>query len=644
MRGVNVSCNTDVDKDQLAVYDESCFWFVDDVEKDNERRDTLGFTAASQTCDAIGYHLVDGIDAIGAAFIKTRLEAEGRAGSGTMVWLGAVRDAQAGHDTWRWVSGRTVSYIFWGDGQPNNYKDEQDCAVLDSQLDWRWNDLSCKVEAKTVCRGDVTTCPSPRVNEGTWFTGNLTVGSTITYHCPVGWMPVGQHTQVCRGNGQWSGEPITCQYVDCDNVPGLLNGAVHVKDGRTTWGARVEYTCNEDYSLMKGDKGRVCEEGGWTGTAPSCEYTRCPQPVTVPNSQLKEIPGEAGASRLGAKVIYTCDPGHVARGSLSRECLLGGEWSGSEPTCEFVDCADPPELLNGQAELLDSRTTYGASVEYTCGDDYTLRGEDSIRCEANGKWTRAVTSCDIIKCPAPRAPNGGRVSGYNYEVHKKVEYSCLPGHMLIGDPVLECLRSGQWSLNPPRCKYIDCGKVKDIDGGKVYFVNGSTHLGSLVQFRCNNHFKLAGEQSITCQEDGKWSGVSPSCTEVRCPVPDKINNTIFRPSTRGRVTDGTSYAVGTTLNYRCERGFVLEGGERIATRRCTDTGDWSGQSPKCSYVDCGIPEIIQNGEFKLQNNGTSYGAMAFYECQTGFKLKGRHNFLAMTKDKLKNQDILLNNN
>ena len=90
------SCNSDVDKDQLAVYDESCFWFVDDVEKDNERTDTLGFTTASQTCDSVGYHLVDGIDAIGASFIKTRLEAEGRAGSGTMVWLGALRDVDSG--------------------------------------------------------------------------------------------------------------------------------------------------------------------------------------------------------------------------------------------------------------------------------------------------------------------------------------------------------------------------------------------------------------------------------------------------------------------------------------------------------------------------------------------------------------------
>ena len=147
------SCNQDVSKDQMAVYQDSCFWFVNDVEKENEVTDVLGYTEASQACDAVGYHLVDEIDANGASFIKTRLEAEGRAGSGTMVWLGALRDTEKGaaRDTWHWVSGKTVSYIFWGEGQPNNYNREQNCAVLDSQLDWRWNDLSCKVGLIYFC-------------------------------------------------------------------------------------------------------------------------------------------------------------------------------------------------------------------------------------------------------------------------------------------------------------------------------------------------------------------------------------------------------------------------------------------------------------------------------------------------------------
>ena len=83
-----------------------------------------------------------------------------------------------------------------------------------------------------------------------------------------------------------------------------------------------------------------------------------------------------------------------------------------------MDCQQPPDLVNGRYELLDGRTTYGAEASYSCGDDYNLVGETKIRCEADGKWTRTKTRCEIIKCPAPRAPNGGRVSGYNYEVNK----------------------------------------------------------------------------------------------------------------------------------------------------------------------------------------------------------------------------------
>ena len=82
---------------------------------------------------------------------------------------------------------------------------------------------------------------------------------------------------------------------------------------------------------------------------------------------------------------------------MSRECLLGGKWSGSQPSCDFVDCGDPPELLNGAAELLDRRTTYGADVRYSCSDDYIMKGETERRCEANGRWTKAVAVCQIIK-------------------------------------------------------------------------------------------------------------------------------------------------------------------------------------------------------------------------------------------------------
>ena len=47
--------------------------------------------------------------------------------------------------------------------------------------------------------------------------------------------------------------------------------------------------------------------------------------------------------------------------------------------CQFVDCGSPPELENGEVELVDGRTTYGAEMRYSCGPDYNLSGDTTRR-------------------------------------------------------------------------------------------------------------------------------------------------------------------------------------------------------------------------------------------------------------------------
>jgi hypothetical protein len=87
-----------------------------------------------------------------------------------------------------------------------------------------------------------------------------------------------------------------------------------------------------------------------------------------------------------------------------------------------------------------------------------------------------------------------------------------------------------------------------------------------------------------------------------------------------------TYKVGSQLKYRCERGFLLEGGDardRVASRRCTADGTWTGEAPNCTFVDCGLPDPVDNGDFSLQNNGTTYyGSVVFYTCQLGWRLDG----------------------
>ena len=205
-----------------------------------------------------------------------------------------------------------------------------------------------RISAAVVCQGKPSRCPSPSVPEGVYYTGSRDVGSRIRFHCPEGHMPEGGGTEAdCLESGEWSSlEPVTtCKHVDCGQVPGLADGEIHVLDGRTTWGARVKYVCKENYSLMKGDGSdeRVCEAGGWSGAAPECVYVKCPAPEAVANAAVEKHIGEK-RNFLGSKMVYECEEGHMPSGSLSRECLEGGRWSGSPPKCTYVDCGDPPQL------------------------------------------------------------------------------------------------------------------------------------------------------------------------------------------------------------------------------------------------------------------------------------------------------------
>ena len=105
-----------------------------------------------------------------------------------MLWLGAKRDPASTYnrELWNWVTGVAVpeGSIEWGRGQPNNYNQEQNCAVLDSDLDWGWNDISCRVSGELVCQGRPTRCPSPPVGIGSYYTGNRAAEEKVTYHCP----------------------------------------------------------------------------------------------------------------------------------------------------------------------------------------------------------------------------------------------------------------------------------------------------------------------------------------------------------------------------------------------------------------------------------------------------------------------------
>ena len=63
-----------------------------------------------------------------------------------------------------------------------------------------------------------------------------------------------------------------------------------------------------------------------------------------------------------------------------------------------------------------------------------------------------------------------------------------------GDDDIECLSSGSWSSWPPTCVEIDCGRPDDVDNGRVFQVNGSTVIGSTLEYHCFPGYERSGKQ------------------------------------------------------------------------------------------------------------------------------------------------------
>ena len=65
----------------------------------------------------------------------------------------------------------------------------------------------------------------------------------------------------------------------------------------------------------------------------------------------------------------------------------------------------------------------------------------------------------------------------------------------------------------------------------ISYVNGSTHLGSVARYACHrSHSLAAGDAERACLAGGEWSGLPPSCSEIRCSLPPRPNNTIISVS------------------------------------------------------------------------------------------------------------------
>ncbi|XP_064486743.1 sushi, von Willebrand factor type A, EGF and pentraxin domain-containing protein 1-like [Ornithodoros turicata] len=404
---------------------------------------------------------------------------------------------------------------------------------------------------------EMISCGEPDVPPGAYTDGDdYMVHAVVKYGCLPGHIMAGNVERTCRKDGSWSGKPPTCVFVDCGRVPPILKGEVSYQNGSTYLGSRISYTCREGYHL-NGMQARTCgEDGRWSGTPPKCEEIRC-SPPEVPRNSTVVYGGNDRSSaesfKIGSTVQYRCVSGYIVEGESLRTCDSSGAWTGTPPSCIYVECGFPLPISNGHWLLSTNSTHYGSTVEYECDVNYQLDGAPRRLCLENGTWSGPEPLCLEVRCAKPQPKDGWTLIKFtNDAVGASVEYSCSPGYELEGLGTRVCQSNGLWSGDSPLCQLVDCGRPSVISNGRGLLANHTTTFGSIVEYECLHDFTLIGEPIRKCMEDGMWSGQEPRCSDIPQVDLNEVeasDSNLFNAKTGANAgsskTVGISVAIGT---------------------------------------------------------------------------------------------------
>uniref|UniRef100_A0A3B3R8D7 Seizure related 6 homolog n=1 Tax=Paramormyrops kingsleyae TaxID=1676925 RepID=A0A3B3R8D7_9TELE len=162
-----------------------------------------------------------------------------------------------------------------------------------------------------------------------------------------------------------------------------------------------------------------------------------------------------------------------------------------------------------------------------------------------------------------------------------------------------------------------CPELPEITNGWKSTSHPELIHGTVVTYQCYPGFELQGTEILMCQWDLTWSGDLPSCEKVRlCADPGNVEHS-------RRITSGPRLSVGSTVQYVCNKGYMLSGNSLLTCHNHNSAGPrWSKTPPKCTYDTCKNPGTPP---FSIQSQEKPFyqaGETLRFTCLTGYELQG----------------------
>ncbi|XP_071821530.1 E-selectin-like [Apostichopus japonicus] len=160
---------------------------------------------------------------------------------------------------------------------------------------------------------------------------NRTVGSTATFSCSPGYVLSGNAHLECLETKEWNATNDVSCAVQC--LPLVAPENVHKDSSGTGYNERVEFSCDQGFSL-NGESVLTCQsDGTWSADVPectgSCDPTDLPYGDVDENKTVQVIHEHelfGTLTRNGGYLRVKCPEGYEHRGSRYMKCQ-GGEWT-----------------------------------------------------------------------------------------------------------------------------------------------------------------------------------------------------------------------------------------------------------------------------------------------------------------------------
>ncbi|CAB4022737.1 Hypothetical predicted protein, partial [Paramuricea clavata] len=264
-------------------------------------------------------------------------------------------------------------------------------------------------------------------------------------------------------------------------------------------------------------------------------------------------------------------------------------------------CQDPRTPWRGSKK---GNLHVGQTLHFSCDKCYQFRGSPNRTCQSDLRWSGRQPTCTAARCKVLHHPTNGRIIAHSrYCGGEQTEFICYSGYKLKGSRRITCQSDGSWSAVSPTCVGKGCPDPGRPRNGNV---KGLFGFGEKVYYTCDECYKLKGPANRKCQANEKWTGTQPTCEPVMCSfLPNPVN---------GYLTSNSKQC-NSIVQYHCDYGYQLNGSPR---RRCQSDGSRTGNEPVCELKSCQDPGTPWRGNKK---GNLQVGQTLHFSCDQCYQLR-----------------------